>query len=296
MFIQESFFGLFTYRWKILNYILANIIFIQVLCFLYNIVNCYSECRKGDKGNRHFERAEYIRQKGLQMKRVVRKSLALLLAVSVFASTIDSRAYAAEVKVESTMESTAVEETIEKESETLREESVEGVLTECETESVTVVYTEEVTIEEASVIEGETTVESATDEIETSEDGSGVAETKVTEGEEITTEDCETDMSASDETTTEVFSSEEIWAEEPLTDETLVEEDTMVENITVESTTEEVTEEDAASTEESTEESVYEADNFSVVFKLDSAWDGGYNASVRIENAGDEVIHDWHLR
>lgn len=91
----------------------------------------------------------------------------------------------------------------------------------------------------------------------------------------------EIETSASDETITEVFSSEEIWTEEPLTDETLVEEDTMVE-----STTEEVTEEDVTSTEESTEQSIYETDDFTVIFKLDSAWDGGYNALVRIEILG----------
>ncbi len=42
-------------------------------------------------------------------------------------------------------------------------------------------------------------------------------------------------------------------------------------------------------------ESVYEADNFRVVFSLTDEWDNGYNVLVKIENTGDTVIQNWYL-
>lgn len=44
-----------------------------------------------------------------------------------------------------------------------------------------------------------------------------------------------------------------------------------------------------------TTEKSYEADNYGVTFSLNEYWDGGYNASVRVENTSDETIHNWYL-
>lgn len=39
-----------------------------------------------------------------------------------------------------------------------------------------------------------------------------------------------------------------------------------------------------------TTESVYEEDNYRITFKLTGYWEGGYNASIRINNLSDSVI------
>ncbi len=44
-----------------------------------------------------------------------------------------------------------------------------------------------------------------------------------------------------------------------------------------------------------TTESVYVADNYTVTFRLDSFWDGGYNAAIEIENTGVVGIENWYL-
>lgn len=40
---------------------------------------------------------------------------------------------------------------------------------------------------------------------------------------------------------------------------------------------------------------VFEGKNYKVIFTLVEFWQGGYNASVKIENTGDEVIENWAL-
>lgn len=44
-----------------------------------------------------------------------------------------------------------------------------------------------------------------------------------------------------------------------------------------------------------TTEDVYETENYKIVFSLKDYWNNGYNASVKIENTGDEVIQNWYL-
>ena len=44
-----------------------------------------------------------------------------------------------------------------------------------------------------------------------------------------------------------------------------------------------------------TTKQVYEAENYNVIFNLTGHWSGGYNATVRIENASDEIIHNWYI-
>ncbi len=76
--------------------------------------------------------------------------------------------------------------------------------------------------------------------------------------------------------------------------------DVVAENPEEETTEEESSEEE--STEENTDgwdgestEEVFEADDYRVQFKLDSHWDGGYNASVKVENTSEDTIEDWYL-
>lgn len=45
-----------------------------------------------------------------------------------------------------------------------------------------------------------------------------------------------------------------------------------------------------------TQESVYEADGYKVTFRLTGWWDGGYNASVRIDNTSDTPIESWKMK
>ncbi len=42
-----------------------------------------------------------------------------------------------------------------------------------------------------------------------------------------------------------------------------------------------------------TMESIYEGDGFQVKFQLESCWDGGFNAKVRIDNTGELEIRNW---
>lgn len=41
--------------------------------------------------------------------------------------------------------------------------------------------------------------------------------------------------------------------------------------------------------------SVYEGENFKVTFLLTAQWEGGFNANVRIDNTGAEIIENWSL-
>ena len=43
-------------------------------------------------------------------------------------------------------------------------------------------------------------------------------------------------------------------------------------------------------------QSIYNGDGFKVIFTLSSTWDEAHNANVRIENTGDTVIDNWHIR
>lgn len=44
-----------------------------------------------------------------------------------------------------------------------------------------------------------------------------------------------------------------------------------------------------------TAEDIYEGKNFNVTFTLTERWKGGYNATVKIENTGDDIIENWSL-
>ncbi len=39
----------------------------------------------------------------------------------------------------------------------------------------------------------------------------------------------------------------------------------------------------------------YAGENFNVVFSLANYWEGGYNASIKVENTGNSVIENWYL-
>lgn len=40
----------------------------------------------------------------------------------------------------------------------------------------------------------------------------------------------------------------------------------------------------------------YEGDGYTVIYTLSGYWEGGYNASIRIDNVSQEAIHNWYLR
>lgn len=65
--------------------------------------------------------------------------------------------------------------------------------------------------------------------------------------------------------------------------------------VPIESAAEESIQTQKAEDGKSVNKSVYEADGFRVTFTLDSQWDSGYNATVKIENKGNKVLHDWYL-
>ena len=44
-----------------------------------------------------------------------------------------------------------------------------------------------------------------------------------------------------------------------------------------------------------TVEDIYESENYNVTFTLQSYWDSGYNAIIKIENTGDSILHNWCL-
>lgn len=44
-----------------------------------------------------------------------------------------------------------------------------------------------------------------------------------------------------------------------------------------------------------TTENVFEGENYRVTFTLDSYWDVGYNANIKLENTGDSTLQNWYL-
>lgn len=44
-----------------------------------------------------------------------------------------------------------------------------------------------------------------------------------------------------------------------------------------------------------TTESVFEGENYRVIFTLNSYWNDGYNASIKLENIGENTIQNWYL-
>ncbi len=46
----------------------------------------------------------------------------------------------------------------------------------------------------------------------------------------------------------------------------------------------------------STKETTYEGEFYRVIFKLMDIWSDGYNATVRIENTGNDIIENWMLK
>lgn len=67
-----------------------------------------------------------------------------------------------------------------------------------------------------------------------------------------------------------------------------------VETVVISETTELVEETETSEQEVIQEtESVYENDSYKVIFSLTSQWDGGYNASVKIENTSESTIENW---
>ena len=144
-------------------------------------------------------------------------------------------------------------------------------------------YAEE-SVEEISEVMSENTEESETEDSEV---------TKATE-EYSNVFELESITESITESISETFSDEDGTNES--IEEVLSEETT--ENLTEIETTVEVEE---TSTEESTtgadseKESIFEGENFKIIFSITSQWDTGYNASVKIENIGAMVIHDWYL-
>ena len=44
-----------------------------------------------------------------------------------------------------------------------------------------------------------------------------------------------------------------------------------------------------------TTENVFEGENYRVIFTLNSYWDDGYNANIKLENTGESTIQNWYL-
>ncbi len=139
---------------------------------------------------------------------------------------------------------------------------------------------------------------------------SEVAEESITEDEETTTKAEEESTTEVEETTTVVIEESTAEVEETTT---VVEEESATE---VEETTTVIEEESATEVEETTTEveetltvekeentwdgittqNIYETSDYRVIFSLDSYWEGGYNASIVIENTSDSIIENWYLK
>ena len=206
------------------------------------------------------------------MKRVSSRVLAFLLALTVVTASVELPVMATEVNTE-------VVETEVVETEVIGTEVVETEVVETEVVETEVVETEVVETEvvETEVVEIEVV---ETEVVETEVVETEVVETEVIETEVIETEVVETEVVETEVVETEVVEIEVIETE-------------AVETEVVE--TEETTETETDSWDGVTEESVYEADNYTVTFKLTGAWDGGYNANVRIDNTGDTPIESWKM-
>ena len=83
---------------------------------------------------------------------------------------------------------------------------------------------------------------------------------------------------------------------EQTTDDT-IEETTSVDESISESETdaEPTTTSDNSGWDRTTKEKIFEGENFKVYFTLSSNWDAGYNATIKLENTGDESIQNWYL-
>ena len=83
---------------------------------------------------------------------------------------------------------------------------------------------------------------------------------------------------------------------EQTTDDT-IEETTSVDESISESETdaEPTTTSDNSGWDQTTKEKIFEGENFKVYFTLSSNWDAGYNATIKLENTGDESIQNWYL-
>ena len=83
---------------------------------------------------------------------------------------------------------------------------------------------------------------------------------------------------------------------EQTTDDT-IEETTSVDESISESETdaEPTTISDNSGWDQTTKEKIFEGENFKVYFTLSSNWDAGYNATIKLENTGDESIQNWYL-
>ena len=47
--------------------------------------------------------------------------------------------------------------------------------------------------------------------------------------------------------------------------------------------------------EQVTNEKIYESENYNVTFSVTSSWETGYNADIKIENTGNDMIQNWYL-
>ncbi len=95
------------------------------------------------------------------------------------------------------------------------------------------------------------------------------------------------------ESTTEAVNeqtSDNIIEESTSVDEDITEPETVSENVEELTTTA-----DDNKWDHTTTEKIFESENYKVYFNLSSNWDDGYNATIKLENTGDESIQNWYL-
>lgn len=95
------------------------------------------------------------------------------------------------------------------------------------------------------------------------------------------------------ESTTEAVNeqtSDNIIEEFTSVDEDITEPETVSENVE-----ESTTAADDNKWDHTTTEKIFEGENYKVYFNLSSNWDDGYNATIKLENTGDESIQNWYL-
>lgn len=116
------------------------------------------------------------------------------------------------------------------------------------------------------------------------------------------TNEIQSEQSDTEETVLEESSTDNPLSEEAYADEAQTEEHTDIMQTEEQQTDESGTEKESAKETEDLNkpdnqatQSVYQADGFQVTFTLTGQWNGGYNATIKIENTGDTVIENWYL-
>lgn len=67
------------------------------------------------------------------------------------------------------------------------------------------------------------------------------------------------------------------------------------EEVVIATTSETATTDESGNWDQITTENVFEGENYRVIFTLNSYWDDGYNATIKLENIGESTIENWYL-